>query len=451
MPPMRKLALLAVLAALAALACKPAARPDQSGSASDGSGQSKQAEQPPGQDPQAQAGPSEIVDPSTLPAPQLGDLGDAASPQCRAVMKRLGELEAIRAATPVPDAEIAQRVRAIWEEADGGGFSLRAWMVETDAALGRTPERTDGTDVAMVGQALEHMAVADEESTRARTLVDMSTRVRLVAFLEARRLLTAASDAEPKPKPGEARQPATLTRQWDEAWCLWSGAIRPLAATVDASPRGGEGWEQTIATAFEEGRAGIHGLVHDPLVTRPNRQIIEKGSYALIARLILERADARDVTGPIEAAMLLNLIEDRIADRNGPGLQRIRVMVFGDPANIDTAQIERELAVAFVKRARKYCDEAVIAGNLGTPDAIKGAWEGFIYTRVFLPSMRERMGDAGFDADAYLSDWEDYLVAVREGDSEGAAAISARLVEWNCAYQDRLGISECSSTSNEAQ
>ncbi|MCA9697841.1 MAG: hypothetical protein KC431_09985, partial [Myxococcales bacterium] len=297
---MRTLALLALLSASLPLACKSAEQPGQGTGGDAASSASAGAGQAVGQDPQAKAGPSEVVDPSTLPPPQLGNLGDTASPQCRAVMKRLSELEAIRAATPVPDAEIAKQVRSIWEDADGGGFSIRAWMVETDAGLGRTPERTDGTDVAMVGQALEHMAVADEESTRARTLVDMITRVRLVAFLEARRLLTAASDAEPTPKPDEAREPATLTRQWDEAWCLWSGAIRPLAASVDASPRGGEAWEQTIVTAFEEGRAGIHGLSHDPLVTRPNRQIIEKGTYALVARMVLERADAReDVTGPV--------------------------------------------------------------------------------------------------------------------------------------------------------
>ena len=126
-------------------------------------------------------------------------------------------------------------------------------------------------------------------------------------------------------------------------------------------------------------------------------------------------------------------------------------MLNGDPAGIDPSAIERELAVAFSKRARKYCDKAVAKAELGTPGAIAETWEGVLYSRVILPSMREALAAEGFDADAYAADWQGYLEAVEGNDADTAAAISARLVEWNCAYQDRLGIAECTSSANEVE
>jgi hypothetical protein len=229
---------------------------------------------------------------------------------------------------------------------------------------------------------------------------------------------------------------------------MWEGALRPLAKRADAlQKRGGEDWEPTIAEAFAAGRAALD----DPTAPKANRQIIEKGGYAVAYRLILARAEEPTPPAPSEAAALLDMLEDRIADRNGPGLKRMRRMLNGDPAAIDPALIERELAVAFSKRARKYCDKAVVKAELGTPGAIAETWEGIVYTKVILPSMREALSAEGFDADAYTADWQSYLEAVEGNDADTAAAISARLVEWNCAYQDRLGIAECTASANEVE
>ncbi len=358
---------------------------------------------------------------------------------------------------------------AAWTGTGAASPGLRDWVAAVDLRLGRTPPGDPelGRDTIAAELALAQLRAADGPEDRYIALTLFLTHVRTAAFLEARRLLAAASDHEP-PEPGTdpdaSPEPGTppldlqkldLPKQWDEAWCLWSSALQPIALAVDASPaRGGEDWAPSIVAGFHRGRLGFpdSGDSHDASVTKPARQVIEKGSYAFIQRRILDRAGAPvdDPSGPAEALALLNLIEDRIIDRNGPGLARIRAMLAGPQTDIDVASIERELAVAFVKRARKYCDEAVTGGGLGSPEAIKGAWEGEIYSRVFLPGMAEALEPDGFDPDAYLADWEDYRAAVSSSDMASATDISTRLVQWNCAYQDRLGIAACTSTGNEA-
>jgi hypothetical protein len=170
-----------------------------------------------------------------------------------------------------------------------------------------------------------------------------------------------------------------------------------------------------------------------------------------VHRLILADAEARTAHDASEALGLIDAIEDRLADRNGPGLGRMRRMLNGDPAQIDVAAIERDLAIAFTKRARKYCDKAVVGNELATPTAVAETWEGVIYTRMILPGMRAALGERGFDADAHAEDWERYVDAVEAGDAALAGEISPRLVEWNCAYQEHLGIAECTSSANELQ
>jgi len=355
------------------------------------------------------------------PAGASAEPGAHASSECREAMTALAKLEA--ASEPA-------HARAAWTG------PLQAWVAAADKALGRR-------DAALIEESLARLAEQTDADARRRELVLIVTQLRTVALLDARRLLTAASDADPSKVPQRER-----AGQWDHAWCLWDAALRPLARRADGLPkRGGEDWEPTIADAFAAGRADLD----DPIAPKANRQIIEKGSYAVAYRLILANAEDPQPPAPSEAAALLDMLEDRIADRNGPGLKRMRVMLNGDPAAIDPAVIERELAVAFSKRARKYCDKAVAKAELGTPEAIAETWEGIVYSKVILPSMREALSAEGFDTDAYAADWQGYLEAVESGDADTAATISARLVEWNCAYQDRLGIAECTSADNEIE
>lgn len=397
-------------------------------------------------------GPIEATSDRTGPTPTSDDgaLGAHASAQCNDAMDRFAELDRHRVGTTRPD---FTKVSAAWNSTSPSGQSLREWMAEADLRLGRRPQRSEGIDVAAVQQALEQIESTEETDTAQRALLDVSVRVRLVAFLEMRRLLQEVSEAENTPAATASRDPGRLLEQWDTAYCLWSRSLASVAAAVDQLPaRGGEDWHATIHQAFIDGRAGIDGVTHDPKQTLVARQVIEKGSYAVVHRWILARAEANangDAFGAWEAGFFLNLLEDRLSDRNGPGLYRMREMLFGDPKAVDVAELEREMAIGFVKRARKYCDEAVTGGELGNAEAIKGAWEGRIYTRVILPSMTEALVDDGFDPDAYLADWEDYLTAVTAADSTAAAEVAARLVKWNCAYQDRLGITECTAQANE--
>lgn len=377
------------------------------------------SEQPP---PERDAGDHEHVPPKkAVEGVVSAELGAHASEQCRDAMAALAKLAV---ASEPADA------RAAWTG------PLQAWVEAAGKALGRD-------DAALIEESLTRLAEQSDPALRARELVLIVTQVRTVALLEVRRLLTAASDADPQKTP-----PLERASQWDDAWCMWDGALRPLARRADGqAKRGGEDWEATIAEAFAAGRAALDNAI----APKANRQIIEKGSYAVAYRLILAAAEEPKPPAPSEAVALLDMLDDRIADRNGPGLKRMRQMFNGDPSGIDAALVERELAVAFTKRARKYCDKAIAKAELGTPGAIAETWEGIVYTKVILPSMREALSAEGFDADAYTADWQSYLEAVEGNDAEMAAAISARLVEWNCAYQDRLGIAECTASANEVE
>jgi hypothetical protein len=357
----------------------------------------------------------------TVEAPTVdAALGSHTSAECRAAMSAFAQLDA---AAPAD-------IQTVW------AGPLRTWVEATDTALSRK-------DAALIDESLTRLTEATDDAARTRERILIVTQLRTVGMLETRRLLTAVSDADPKAVPLVER-----ARQWDDAWCIWEMTLRPLARRADGLPkRGGEDWEATIVEAFAKGRA----VLDDVVAPKANRQIIEKGSYAVAHRLILANAEDPQPPAPSEAAALLDMLDDRIADRNGPGLKRMRQMFNGDPAAIDAAVIERELAVAFTKRARKYCDKAVVKAELGTPAAIAETWEGVVYTKVILPSMRDAMSAQGFDADAHSEDWDSYLEAVVSNDADAAATISARLVEWNCAYQDRLGIAACTASENEIE
>ncbi len=372
---------------------------------------------------QAPSEPSEPTNESTVQP----ELGAHASTSCREAMSALAKLDA--AASGSATVEPAD-VRAAWSG------PLHDWVSAAGNALGRD-------DASSIDETVTRIEDQSDPSARRRELVVLVTQLRTVALLEARRLLTAASDADASKTPQLER-----AAQWDDAWCMWDAALRPLARRADGlQKRGGEDWEPTIVDAFGDGRAKLD----DPVAPKANRQIIEKGSYAVAYRLILADAEAPEPPASSEAAALLEMLDDRIADRNGPGLERMRDMLNGDPAGVDPAVIERELAVAFAKRARKYCDKAVAKAELGTPGAIAETWEGVVYTKVIMPSMREALSAQGFDADAYATDWLSYLEAVEGNDADTAATISARLVEWNCAYQDQLGIAECTASANEVE
>lgn len=409
---MRSLALLACL--LSTVACtQTAPAPDAAG------------------DKSAKAEPSKPVE--TEHAEQAKPEPAAPVAACAPAVAVVEQLDRVR--TSEAKIDIAEAAKLL----DAGTL---AWLREADVALGRMTE-SNPDDVALLEQVLAGLPARDDAGLRS-DLALIATQLRAVALLELRRLLGEVAEA--RLLGGQA------TAAWDSARCLWDKSLRKLATRADALPvRGGEGWEASIDAAFTEGRAAIEQGEAGMTVVKARKQQIEKGLYVVAHRLILADAEAHTAADASEALGLVDALEDRLADRNGPGLERMRRQLAGDPAQIDAVAIERDLAIAFTKRARKYCDKAVVSNELATPTAVAETWEGVIYTRLILPGMREALADKGFDAETHLEDWENYLEAVEAGDVALAGEISPRLIEWNCAYQAHLGIAECTASTNELQ
>ncbi|MEZ4382350.1 MAG: hypothetical protein R3A79_13445 [Nannocystaceae bacterium] len=244
---------------------------------------------------------------------------------------------------------------------------------------------------------------------------------------------------------------------WDEAYCLWSGPIKDLAAAAEfaGDPRWDSDIVQTVDIAFIEGHKAIDGeppAAHiDDWVVPPAKQQIEKTLFRALHRLVLAEA-AAGVDDPAAARRALERfqgLEDRLEGRNTPGIAVVEAML-ADPATYDRDELRRQIAVAFAKRTRKYCDEAVETGELGVPTGYKGAVEGRTYQALITPDMAAQLG-ADFDAGAYVTAWDDYLAAVKDGDAEAAATLSVGLVEWNCAYQAALGIGACTASDDEPE
>jgi hypothetical protein len=352
---------------------------------------------------------------------------------CEHSLVMLDELDRLRASEAKIDIATAAKLL---------GADTLTWLREADVALGRMTEGKPD-DVALLEQVLAGLPERDDAGVRS-DLALIATQLRAVALLELRRLLGEVAEAR--------LLGADATAAWDSARCLWDTSLRKLAVRAEALPvRGGEGWEASIDEAFTEGRVAISHADAGMTVVKSSKQQIEKGLYVVAHRLILADAEARTAADASEALGLVDAMEDRLADRNGPGLARIRRQLAGDPAQIDVAAIERDLAIAFTKRARKYCDKAVASAELATPTAVAETWEGVLYTRLILPGMREALSGKGFDADAHLEDWESYLEAVEAGDAVLAGEISPRLIEWNCVYQAQLGIAECTASANELE
>ncbi|NVB38156.1 hypothetical protein G6O69_09955 [Pseudenhygromyxa sp. WMMC2535] len=336
-----------------------------------------------------------------------------------------------------------------------GGTALQRWVREVDARLGRV-ETGLLVDDAAIEAALD-LAVASEDSLERRmALLEIIGTMRLVASLDTRERLASLSEVLPDPD----RDPAVLRADWDQAYCVWTGVLGPLStqATADegAVEPTGVDWDAQILEAFEDGYAGLEGpeeaWAPDDWVTKAAKQKVEKSTFAVIDRRIVALAqdalDGGDEAAAHEALGLFDILEDRINERNTPAVEGIREMLAGDTAAIDPAWIEEQMAIAFVKRARKYCDEALDEGSIGTPDGYKGAWEGTIYSQVVLPLMIEYVD--GFDAETYLQAWADYRAAMIADDSEAALEISPQLIEANCALQDALGIAECTADQDES-
>ena len=257
----------------------------------------------------------------------------------------------------------------------------------------------------------------------------------------------------------EHKDAATRAAAWTEARCAWSQHLRHLGLALvnrvgtvrsddtldDASVI------EVIDLGFTTGAVAVSAAPIDERVLLPTRQTIEKTWYRLVHRELKHHASlARINSDPLAARRALGLFEmlrDRMADKNSPGIAVVTAMLTGPAAAIDPAVILREIDVALVKRARKYCSEAVDPKFVGTAAGLASVAEGAAYSRVLTPGLRKL---PEFDATAHTAAWQAFSEAVGASESpDELRRLSDELVHWNCAYQQALGIRECTATADE--
>ncbi|WAS94733.1 hypothetical protein [Nannocystis punicea] len=361
-----------------------------------------------------EAAPSaEPAPPAAPPAPPPATPAKARDPLCDAAA---APLEALRAHKS--DAPVAYN-----------GSPLQQWVAASDAATGRH-------DDAAISAVLVDTTPAGFAFVRARIEGSIAQWMR-------DRLKHAADDKE-------GRDAA-----WAAARCAWKVALEPLAVELaDAAPN----LVEEIDAAFAAGEAALAS--GDPTAIDkallPGHEVVEKTWFRLAHRRLMSAlAEAKQHGDPVALARARAAFEDlkdRLKDRNTPGIAVVETALAAAPDKVDADKIEREIAVALVKRARKYCDEALTPaakGPLGSAAAMATAAEGMAYTRVVLPDMFEKLKGQGFDEAAHLQAWQAYGDAVAEADADEARRLSADLVQWNCAYQRALAIRECTSSADE--
>lgn len=257
------------------------------------------------------------------------------------------------------------------------------------------------------------------------------------------------------------KDPARRVAAWSAARCAWEQDLRPLALALqsrsaelsDETARDDATIAADIDAVFTAGEAALRAEPIDERVIKPGHETIEKTWFRVIHReLMAAAAKARkdsDLLAARRARGLFALIRDRLQDRNTPGLAIVDAQLAGNASEIDPAVVQREIDVALVKRARKYCSHALDAKLTGV-EALTSVTEGLAYTRVLLPGMRAAIRDPGFDPAAHVAAWQHFAEAAEQGDDpEELGKLSAELVHWNCAYQQTLGIRECTATADE--
>jgi hypothetical protein len=321
---------------------------------------------------------------------------------------------------------------------------LQEFVQTAGAVLGRVENGV------LIDDAAIQAAITSGQPT---DLLDVEWRIYLVMQQYIRHELADVAATLPDP----ANDPALLYARWDDAYCYWDAALRPLAQIADGIGLPGDSIEADIDAAFLRGHAGIEGAepwAIDEWEVPPAKQQAEKTIYTLAHRLVMQwSADAANEADPDmatayahEAYGAFQLIEDRIDTKNTPGIAIIEDQLLGDPASIDPDDVLRQMNIAFVKRTRKYTDYAIIGELMGTAEGATGGNEGATYSKLIEPFMVEL---DGFDQDAYRQAWGDWITAIINDDLAAGEAASGVLVDWNCQYQTALGIAECTDSIDE--
>lgn len=282
----------------------------------------------------------------------------------------------------------------------------------------------------------------------AESLIDVESHLYLAASKALRTYVAA-------PELGSERPHA----DWDEAHCLWTGALRSLAVEAEEMSPDND-YEDVIAAdvdmAFQTGHEGITETPSstwiDDWSVQPSKQIIEKNQFRAAHRLVLYYAEqAQKNADPLAARRaygFFQILRDRMQDRNDTGIEIIETMLENEDLQaIDVSAILREMNVAFANRTRKYCSSALDNSELASPTGYRGAVEGATYVKVILPHMIATLGEEGFLAQNHLDTWARWTQLVKDGeDLQALQATSKELIDWNCLYQTQvLMVPQCST------
>jgi hypothetical protein len=303
-------------------------------------------------------------------------------------------------------------------------------------------------------QASDAASGRKDDAAVTAALADTTPAARVIATTAIQNALSQSMRASLKvaaEDPDKTKRPPA----WQAARCAWQHGVRPLAAELQSRSA-----ELSSETAREDAAIAddIDALfATDPTDERkllPARQAIEKTWYRVLHRLIESEArKAHDAADPVAARRALGLfamLRDRLQDRNTPGITIVESQLVIDLAKLDPAGVLRQIDLALIKRARKYCSEAVDPKLHGTAAGAASVQEGMTYTKIFLPAMRTALAAQKFDAAGHMATWQAYADAVDSGDDrDEIKRLSDELVHWNCAYQQVLGIRECTSTADE--
>lgn len=366
-------------------------------------------------------------------------LGATPHPDCDAALAQYATIVAENAAAD-PDPTV---VELAYFGEDGSGTALQDFVRSAGAELGRVE------DAVLVDDAFITEALL--EGPTAERLVDIETRVDLVMSLVVRDRTTRVADSTPNADVS----PALHYAAWDEAYCYYSGALAAHADEADLVGVDVDSIAAEIQEGFEWGHGGVEddelAFGTDPFAVKPAAQLIAKGMFRGYDRLIEKYAAAAasgdDPRAAHRAWGYFQLVEDRLAGRNTPGIAIIEAALLGAPADIDVAEISRQLDIAWVKRTRTYTDQAIVEGLFASADGVKGAYEGRTYAKVIGPAMVEALD--GFDLAAYLATFDAYIEAVIADDPVTATPLSEELTLRNCEMQTALGLAECTSNTDE--
>lgn len=362
--------------------------------------------------------------PAPLPPPVIEPPAPGADdPRCTAAAVYLN---ALRSAAGQPTPQLAA-IRGAYQNT-----ALQQLVQASDLATGR---KDDPAIVALLASS----------DTHASTSAEYAIHGALAQWM--RHNLKVAAEDKDRSKRGEA---------WAAARCVWAQDLRHLGLAVqkrNTSPFDDASIVDQIDAAFTAGATAVTADPVDERALLPARQTVEKTWYRVVHRelaLALRQAhDDKDLAAVRRASGLFDMLRDRLADKNSPGVAIIDAALAGDPAAIDPAAVLREVDVALAKRARKYCSEAVDPKLHNTAAGLASVTEGAVYTRLLLPDMQARLGPK-FDAEAHRSGWQTYLELVESGEDPAELKTqSDDLVRVNCAYQQALGIRECTATADE--